>query len=286
MNKLKLGRLTIERVVESIGMHKPNFLFPELNINLLDIEKDWLIPNFVDRKTNDLIMSFHSYVIKSKNFNILVDTCVGNDKDRSKRPFWHKLNTPYLQKLKKIKLNPEDIDYVMCTHLHADHVGWNTRLINNEWVPTFPNAKYIFSKKEYDFWLDMINKDKTLNHGSFQDSVLPIINKGNYKLVEEGHCIDDFLAFESAPGHTPGNMVINVKSENDSAVLCGDTIHHAIQLSFPNLSSRFCEDPKLASETRIKLLNKLSDSNTFLLPAHFPKIGKVIKKNEKFYLKN
>ncbi len=284
MKSINLGSLTIENVIETIGLHKPDFLFPELKRNQFEEQFKWLIPDFVDMKSNNLIMVFQSYVIKTKNSNILVDTCVGNDKCRNNRPFWHKQRTPYLNKLKELGLNPLDIDYVMCTHLHADHVGWNTKLENNQWVPTFPNAKYIFSKKEYEFWKNKININKETNHGSFQDSVLPIIELGNYELVSSDFAIEDYLSFESAPGHTPGNLIINLFSDNNRAVLCGDTIHHAIQLSYPKISSRFCEDPIQSSITREKLLNKLCDTGTIILPAHFPKVG-TIKSNKKgFYL--
>ena len=123
MKSIILGSLTIENVIETIGLHKPDFLFPELKRNQFEEQFKWLIPDFVDVKSNNLIMVFQSYVIKTKNSNILVDTCVGNDKCRNNRPFWHKQRTPYLNKLKELGLNPHDIDYVMCTHLHADHVG-------------------------------------------------------------------------------------------------------------------------------------------------------------------
>ena len=149
---------------------------------------------------------------------------------------------------------------------------------------TFPKAKYIFSKKEYDFWSNKIKLNKDTNHGSFQDSILPIINNGSYELVSSDFAIEDYLHFESAPGHTPGNLIINLVSNNCRAVLCGDTIHHAIQLSYPEISSRFCEDPIQSAITRENLLNKLCGSGSILLPAHFPKVGKVERNKKGFYL--
>ena len=284
MKSISLGSVTIENVVETIGLHKSDFLFPDLKDFQLKSQLSQLSPDFIDPETGNLIMVFQSYVIKTKNSNILIDTCVGNDKNRINRPFWHKQKTPYLDKLNKLGLSPNDIDYVMCTHLHADHVGWNTVYENKKWVPTFPNAKYIFSKKEYDFWVKEINSNKEVNHGSFQDSVLPIIEKGNYDLVLSDFAIEDQLFLEDAPGHTPGNMVINLLSGGCHAVLCGDTIHHAIQLAYPEVSSRFCEDPIESAKTRIKLLNKLVNTGSLILPAHFPKIGTIESSKKGFYL--
>ncbi|PPR77655.1 MAG: hypothetical protein CFH01_01427 [Alphaproteobacteria bacterium MarineAlpha2_Bin1] len=284
MKSLNIGKITIENIVETIGLHKPDFLFPDLKKYQLEEQFNWLIPNFIDSETKNLIMVFQSYVIKTKNTIILVDTCVGNDKSRINRPFWHKQKTPYLEKLNDLGLNPGDIDYVMCTHLHADHVGWNTKLENNQWVPTFPNAKYIFSKKEYEFWSNEININKEINHGSFQDSVLPVIENGKYELVSSNFAIEDYLYFEAAPGHTPGNLIINLFSENNRAVLCGDTIHHAVQLSYPEISSRFCEDPFESSITRKKLLNNICNTGTIILPAHFPKVGTIETNKKGFYL--
>jgi len=284
MKTISLGSLTIENVVETIGFHESDFLFPDLKDYQLKSHLNWLSPDFIDPKTGNLIMVFQSYVVKTKNSNILIDTCVGNDKNRINRPFWHKQKKPYLEKLNKLGLSPDDIDYVMCTHLHADHVGWNTKFENNKWVPTFPNAKYIFSKKEYDFWLRETNINKEKNHGSFQDSVLPVIENGKYDLVSSDFSIEDFLFFEDAPGHTPGNMVINLFSGGGHAVLCGDTIHHAIQLAYPEVSSRFCEDPIESAKTRIKLLNKLVNTGSLILPAHFPKIGTIESSKKGFYL--
>jgi len=140
-----IGDIRIDRLVESEGAFAdPDFLFPEIGPalikELIKEQADWLLPAFVDPETQKVIMSFHSLLIRSSRSTILVDCCVGNDKHRPTRPAWHQLNTPWLAKLEKLGLQPDDIDYVLCTHLHADHVGWNTRLVNGQWVPTFPMA--------------------------------------------------------------------------------------------------------------------------------------------------
>ncbi|MEQ8248413.1 MAG: MBL fold metallo-hydrolase [Alphaproteobacteria bacterium] len=271
MKTLALGDIRIDRVVESeLPIFEPDFLFPDATREALAEERHWLEPNFVDPATGKLIMSFHTYVVRTPQHTILVDTCVGNDKHRPARDFWHQLNNPYLQDLARLGLKPEDIDIVMCTHLHVDHVGWNTRLVDGRWVPTFPNARYIFAREEYGHWQEQHARGEDVNHGSFADSVLPVVEHGQAVMVDSDHAVEDRIWLAPAPGHTPGNIVINIEAGDHSAVLCGDTIHHAAQMTYPAWSSRFCEDPELSRQTRTGLIERLADTPTYLLAAHFP----------------
>lgn len=285
MKTLAIGDIRIDRVVESeLPIFEPEFLFPDATREALAAERHWLEPNFVDPATGKLIMSFHTYVVRTPRHTILVDTCVGNDKHRPARDFWHHLNNPYLKDLARLGLQPEDIDFVMCTHLHVDHVGWNTRLVDGRWVPTFPNARYIFAREEYAFWQDQHSKGEDVNHGSFDDSVLPIVEHGQAVMVESDHAMEDRIWLAPAPGHTPGNIVINIEAGNDSAVLCGDTIHHAAQMTYPEWSSRFCEDAALSRRTRTGLIERLADTPTYLLAAHFPTpvAGRIVRHGSAF----
>ena len=286
MKSLKVDAVTIERLVESEGpFAAPDFLFPDATPELVANEVAWLQPSFFDLEKNMLIMSFHSYVVRTPRHTILVDTCVGNDKQRPDRPFWHQLETPYLNDLVALGIQPEEVDYVMCTHLHADHIGWNTKLIDGRWVPTFPNARYVFARREYDYWCEQSKSvSEPVNHGAFEDSVLPIIESGQAVLVESDYCLDDHVWIQPAPGHTPGNVIINAGSSNQRAVLCGDTIHHPIQLTYPEWSSRFCEDPIQSYATRKHLLETLADTSDFLLAAHFPNptAGRIVSQDHGF----
>jgi glyoxylase-like metal-dependent hydrolase (beta-lactamase superfamily II) len=271
MKTLNIGEMRVDRVVESeLPIFEPNFLFPDATPEALDPDRHWLEPNFVDPETGKLIMSFHSYVVRTPHHTILVDTCVGNDKHRPARNFWHQLKNPYLDDLTRMGVYAEEVDFVMCTHLHVDHVGWNTRLVDGRWVPTFPNARYVFAREEYAFWEAQRAKGEEVNHGSFDDSVLPVVEQGQAVMVESDHAIEDGIWLSAAPGHTPGNIVINLLSSNDSAVMCGDTIHHAAQMAHPEWSSRFCEDPDLSRQTRRALIEQLAGTKTHLLAAHFP----------------
>ncbi len=277
MKTLSIGPFTIDKLIEtSSSLVELDFLFPSSNLDNLEKEFSWLNPDFV---TNDkkLILSFHSYIIRIGSKKILVDACVGNDKCRPNRPQWHLKKFPYIENLNSLGISKDEIDFVMCTHLHADHVGWNTQLKNGEWVPTFPNAKYIFSSKEFSYWESKSKIDSDINHGSFNDSILPIIKHNQALLVKSDFELNDFIKFEAAPGHTPGNIMINLKSKENKIILSGDIIHHPIQISYPNWSSRFCEDPEMSFYTREKLINNVVDKDIILLPAHFPNntVGKI-----------
>ncbi len=227
-------------------------------------------PRLIDPVTLDLSLSFHSFLIRTEKNNILVDACCGNGKQRLSRLDWHERDGPFLNKLSVLGVKPEDIDYVMCTHLHADHVGWNTIMENGDWVPTFPNAEYLFAETEYNFWLDQQSEDEDpILHGSHADSVLPVIKSGQATLVKADHQIEAGLNFEPAPGHTPGAVILNAESEGAAAVFCGDVVHHPVQVRRPDWSSAFCEDPENSARTRAKLLERISGTGTLLLPAHF-----------------
>jgi glyoxylase-like metal-dependent hydrolase (beta-lactamase superfamily II) len=194
-------------------------------------------------------------------------------------------NFPYLEELGKAGVQPEEIDFVMCTHLHIDHVGWNTRLQDGRWVPTFPNAKYIFARKEYEFWEE---RDRSGAEGPvpnvFDDSVLPVMEAGQAELVEMDYQFDNGLWFEPAPGHTAGNVVINLKSGDATAVLSGDVMHHPLQLARPDWSSRACEDHAQSARTRRALIERYADTPTLMCPAHFasPSMGHIVSRGDAF----
>lgn len=274
MQTQTIGDIRIDRLVENQEpFADADFLFPDIDLTLIEEHANWLMPTFVEPGTLKVIMSFHSLLIRSPRSTILVDCCVGNDKHRPARPSWHQQKTPWLDNFRKLGLQPEDIDYVLCTHLHADHIGWNTQLKNGRWVPTFPRAQYIFGDIEYRYWEDACRKhsgDTPLNHGSFDDSVLPIIEAGKAILVDHDHEIESGIWLEAAPGHTPGNVIVHVKSGGQHAILTGDVMHSAIQLANPDLSSRFCSNASAARQSRSKLIDTYADTQVVMLPAHFP----------------
>ncbi len=276
----KLGELEIYRAIESeVPIFDTFSFFPDATKEVVEANKDWLMSRYIDPKTIEVILCIQSYVIKTSHHTILVDTCVGNHKSRPARPSWHMQNSPFIEELAGVGVHPEEVDFVLCTHLHVDHVGWNTRLLDGRWVPTFPNAKYIFSRNEFELWAARYEKGETVPVPLvYEDSVLPIVEAGQAIIVEDTHQIDDGMWLEPAPGHTPGHVMLNLKSGEETALMSGDVIHHPLQLIRPDWSSRACEDPHLSAVSRTKMLESVADTNTLLCPAHFgsPTMGHVI----------
>ena len=276
----KLGELEIHRAIESeVPIFDTFTFFPDATREVVEANKDWLMPRYIDPKTIEVILCIQSYVIKTSHHTILVDTCVGNHKSRPARPSWHMQNSPFIEELGSVGVHPEEVDFVLCTHLHVDHVGWNTKLLDGRWVPTFPNAKYIFSRNEFELWAARYEKGETVPVPLvYEDSVLPIVEADQAIIVEDTHQIDDGMWLEPAPGHTPGHVMLNLKSGEETALMSGDVIHHPLQLIRPEWSSRACEDPHLSAVSRTKMLERVADTNTLLCPAHFgsPTMGHVI----------
>jgi glyoxylase-like metal-dependent hydrolase (beta-lactamase superfamily II) len=278
-----VGAIQVERVVEAEGAFAPvDFLLPGFDSKILR-SHSWLQPSFVDQE-NRVMMSFHSYVIRTGRHVILVDACVGNDKERPLRPVWHRQQGPFLQRLAAAGVKPEEITLVFCTHLHADHVGWNTKLVNGRWVPTFPNARYLFGRTEYEHWEKLHRAGEKPNHDSFADSVLPVMDAGKADLVASDYEIDKGLHLEAAPGHTPGTCLLHVKNKNEHGVFSGDVIHTPVQLADPSLSSRFCSDPALSARTRKNLLERFADTTSVLYTGHFPapSANRIVSLNNSF----
>ena len=275
---IKVGEYSIEKVVELERpfAHAQQF-FPDLTAETLEICQRELPQG---RLTADgfLNMSYHAFVVRTGRHTILVDTCCGNHKNRAARADFHQLDTRFIAALEDAGVTPEQVDFVMCTHLHWDHVGWNTRLIDGRWVPTFPNAKYIVSRAEYEFWdAAYARGDASIHCISFEDSVLPIKRAEQIVVVEEDHRFEDGIQFEPCFGHSPGHVVINLSSGGAHGTLVGDVIHHPIQLRFPAMSTTADLDRDQARQSRSALIERLAGSGALLFPAHFnaPTVGRI-----------
>jgi glyoxylase-like metal-dependent hydrolase (beta-lactamase superfamily II) len=271
MTTVTIGAASLTRIEEiyAADWDAPAF-FPDWRKELVEEHLGWMAPNHFDPARNCLKLSIHSWLIRIDGRTILVDTCIGNHKPRPARPKWHLMETRYLQRLTEAGIRPEEIDMVMCTHLHADHVGWNTRLDNGRWVPTFPNARYVFSKADYDHYL-ALDRDpaKPVNHGSLRDSVLPVVEAGLAQMVTGAHAVDEHLSLDPAPGHTPGTLVVKLASRGESALLCGDVLHHAIQVHHPQWNSFVCADAERARASRRQVLEHCGGTGALLMPTHF-----------------
>jgi glyoxylase-like metal-dependent hydrolase (beta-lactamase superfamily II) len=268
MTTFRVGDLTLHRVVEQEApiMAVLDF-FPTLTRELLAENRSWFAPVSLDAEDR-LILCIQSYIIRTPHHTILIDTCVGNNKERPTRPNWHRrTDDTYMRGLAAHGLSVDDIDFVMCTHLHPDHVGWNTRLENGHWVPTFPRARYLFNKREYEHWIEQHGKTLV---PLLQDSVLPIVAANRADLVTESHVIGDHVHLLSTPGHTPGHMSVLLGRDGTDAILTGDCIHTSLQARYPELNMLADIDPVLAAATRRSVLERCCDTRALCCTAHFP----------------
>ncbi|OBF42087.1 MBL fold metallo-hydrolase [Mycolicibacterium peregrinum] len=290
MNEIVLGDVTVTRVMEYYGSVRlsPQEFFPESTDDMWQRNEDWLVPDFYDPGRDDCVSAIQTWVLRSGGRTILVDTGVGNHKERPHAPVWHHLDTDFLDNLARAGVAPEDVDVVVNTHLHIDHVGWNTYLDDGNWVPTFPNATYLMPRADFDFW-NPANRDDPVEgrDNVFLDSVAPVHEAGQATLWENSFQIDDNIMLEPAPGHTPGSAVVRLQSGGDRAVFVGDMMHTALQIVHPDVNSCYCEDLEQARASRRRVLGHAADTNTLVIPAHFGGYGaaEVMRDGDRFAVK-
>jgi glyoxylase-like metal-dependent hydrolase (beta-lactamase superfamily II) len=284
MPQYPLGEIVIQRIVESICTgFDPLSFFPGSTLDDWARHRTWMEPRALDPASGNLILTIQAFLVRTRHHTILIDTCVGNHKSRPLRPFWHmqKLNT-FLPRLAAAGVNPEDVDYVMCTHLHGDHVGWNTQLRDGRWVPTFPNAKYIFAQREWDSIEALHRRDP---QPQFADSILPVMEARQAQLVSSEFALNDEVWLEPTPGHTPGHACVHLASRGAEAVITGDCIHSPVQCVELGWTMRADSDPALASATRRGFLERYCDSGVMVCATHFPEpsIGRIIQRDKSFW---
>jgi glyoxylase-like metal-dependent hydrolase (beta-lactamase superfamily II) len=270
-----VGDLTVHRVIESEApLFDPLTFFPTLSRELLEENLSWLRPEFIDPVSRQLVLCIQSYIVRTPHHNILIDSCVGNHKDRPTHPFWSQLTSDrYEKNLAATGLGVNDIDFVMCTHMHVDHVGWNTRLENGRWVPTFPNAKYVFTARELEYWTEKEQTDPG-KQPWIVDSVLPIIQAGRQELVANTHELTDIVRLIPTPGHTIDHYSVRIGRPGADAVIGGDMIHSPIQARYPELCMRADYDREQGGRSRRALFGQLCDTSTLLCTGHFPSPSK------------
>jgi glyoxylase-like metal-dependent hydrolase (beta-lactamase superfamily II) len=276
-SRITLGEVTIDRVIEIGRSSFPTTtMLPDSTSSAIAAHLGWLKPHFFDESTGDLGSRIGSYVVRTPRTTAVIDTGVGNDKTRHGSPLWNQRQGSWLTDLEAAGVRPADVDVVICTHLHVDHVGWNTRLAGGRWVPTFPNARYLFVGDEYEFWRFESESGRE-ESGCIADSVLPVKDAGLVDLVDAGHVIDPWLRFEPSPGHTPGHACVRLTTSEGEAVFSGDLMHRVVQVAESQWSSIFCSDPARARETRRAFVERHADSGVLILAAHFPRAGYVVK---------
>ena len=278
-----VGDLTIHRIIEQETAFLPALeLLPKLTGELLAENRAWLRALKALDDEDALILCFQSYIVRTPRHTILVDSCIGNDKQRPARPKWHmKTDDTYMRALARAGVSVGDIDFVMCTHLHPDHVGWNTRLDNGRFAPTFPNARYVFARTEFEYWTAQNAKAPV---AQFCDSVLPVVEAKRCEIVSNDFAIGDHVRIVPTPGHTPGHVALSFGKSKEECVFSGDVMHSPLQTHYPELSVKFDIDPEKAAVTRRNFLERYCDSETLLCTAHFPSpsAGKIRRRGNGF----
>ncbi|WP_315778315.1 MULTISPECIES: MBL fold metallo-hydrolase [unclassified Bradyrhizobium] len=260
-----IGRVRITKFVELETVGGTRFILPQATPEAIR-ELSWLAPDFATDEGR-LKMSIHTLVLETPTMRIVVDTGLGNDKQGRSVPMWNNRATPFLETMSAAGLPPESIDMVICTHLHVDHVGWNTRLVDGRWVPTFANARYVFGRSEYEHWRN--HSEAADETATFADSVQPIVAAGRAELVGSEAVITDEITLIPTPGHSPGHVSLHIRSDGAQALLTGDVAHHPCQMAHLDWSSTVDSDPAQAIATRRALFSRFADTETLVIGGHF-----------------
>ena len=267
----KIGDVEVWRILDIHGPFLlPEQLYPTAGPDVAAIIESHA-PGSVCPRSGKLILPIQGFLLKTPTHNILVDSCVGNDKTIPGNPAWHqRSDTRFVSSLVAAGVNFGDIDYVLCTHLHTDHVGWNTQLVDGRWVPTFPNARYLMPTAD-----EALQRDQSSD--MYNESVLPVVEAGQTELVQAGHKLGDHVSLIPTPGHTPGHVSVMISSGHYEAVITGDALHSTAQCWHPDWHFKFDVDPEMAVTSRIQLLERVSESGCVVLGSHFslPSIGRV-----------
>ena len=286
----RCGSIEVMRIKETLGAaFPPAHLLPDLPAEAIERNLGWLAPNHYDPVKKRFVMGTHTWLLRTQRHVILVDTCIGNHQARPNSPGFDNLEQPYLERLAQAGFKPEDVDFVLCTHLHVDHVGWNTQLRDGRWVPTFPNAKVLCSKAELASAeaKAKANRPGDDDRAVWQDSLLPVLEAGQLLALEGRHAIEDGLLVDPAPGNTPGHVVLRAESAGERMLFAGDLCHHPLQVYYPDVNSRFCEDAAGARAMRRRVLADCAESGALFAPAHWgpPHAGRVESTGGSFSLR-
>jgi glyoxylase-like metal-dependent hydrolase (beta-lactamase superfamily II) len=263
--KWKIGDVTVTKVVELEATGGSRFLLPQATREAI-LPIAWLRPHFAD-EDGRLRMSIHSFIVETPERRIIVDTCLGNDKTERRIPHWNERDGPFLADLAAAGFPAESIDTVLCTHLHVDHVGWNTRLVDGSWVPTFPRARYLLGRAEYEHWSGL--RDRPDMAHILADSVTPVMEAGLVTMVETNERICEEISLVPTLGHTPGHVSVMIQSQGEQALITGDFMHHPCQIAHPEWSTLADSDPDQGIATRRRMFQRLAGTPVLILGTHF-----------------
>ncbi len=274
MQQWRIGAVTVTKILELEMTGGTRFVLPQATYDACR-PIDWMTPHFMD-DSGRLKMSVHALLIETPSRRIIVDTCLGNDKQGRAVPGWNDLHGPFLRDLAAAGFPRESIDSVVCTHLHVDHVGWNTMLVDGKWVPTFPQARYVMGRREFEYWRDQ--RDFAEQVTVFSDSVQPVFDAGVVDLVPADHRVCDEVSLVPTLGHTPGHASVRIASQGEEALITGDFIHHPCQMAHLDWAAAVDYDKIASTRTRQDVFARLADTPTLLIGTHFAGItaGRVV----------
>jgi glyoxylase-like metal-dependent hydrolase (beta-lactamase superfamily II) len=273
----QIGDVRVTQIVELTTASLGKYILPQATPDVLTPIR-WLAPFLDDGQP---LLSIHTLVVESQGETLLVDTCIGNDKERA-YPKWHRMQGDFLARFRAAGFSEDRVDQVMCTHMHVDHVGWNTRLVEGRWVPTFARARYLFAEDEWAHW-----SVEPQEYGPvFEDSVQPVMEAGLAHLVPGDHRVTDEVWLEPTPGHTPGHVSVHIASAGEEAVITGDMIHHPCQIAHPRWSSTADWNQEMSANTRGTFLERYADRPVLIIGTHFaaPTAGRIVRDGEAYRL--
>jgi glyoxylase-like metal-dependent hydrolase (beta-lactamase superfamily II) len=273
----KIGDVEVARIVEVNNWEDDiAMLLPDGKAEFVQ-KFPWLLPHFAT-PAGKMLISFQCFVLKSRDKRVMIDTCIGADRQRE-FPVFCNLQTTFLEDLAHAGFPRDTINTVMCTHLHFDHVGWNTQLVNGKWVPTFPKARYLFGKQEYDHWQHLRDTGGYHNVDHLADSIDPIVQAKLAEFVGTDYRLTDEVWFEPTPGHTPGHVSVHIRSRGEEAVITGDMMHHPIQFAVPDIHGNFDMDKEVGAKTRRGFIERYADKKVMIIGSHFcgPTAGWIVR---------
>jgi glyoxylase-like metal-dependent hydrolase (beta-lactamase superfamily II) len=280
----KIGDVEVARIVEVNNWEDDiAMLLPDGKAEFVQ-KFPWLVPHVATR-AGKMLISFQCFVLKTRDKRVMIDTCIGADRQRE-FPVFCNLQTTFLDDIAAAGFPRDTINTVMCTHLHFDHVGWNTRLVNGKWVPTFPQAQYLFGKQEYEHWQHLRETHGYHNVDHLADSIDPIVEAKLAEFVGTDYRLTDEVWFEPTPGHTPGHVSVHIRSRGEEAVITGDMMHHPIQLAVPDIHGNFDMDKAQGAKTRRAFIEKYADRKVMIIGSHFcePTAGWIVRDGEAWRL--
>lgn len=264
----RIGEVEVARIVEVENWQDDiAMLLPDAKAEFVQ-QFPWLLPHFATLDGR-MIINFQAFVLRSRGWTVMIDTCIGADRQREFSVFCN-LQTTFLADLEAAGFPPGQVSMVLCTHLHFDHVGWNTQLVNGKWVPTFPRARYLFGRREWAHWKHLRETGGYHHLAHLADSIDPVMEAGLVELIEPDYEITDEISLIPTPGHTPGHVSVLIRSRGEEAVITGDMMHHPIQLAVPDRPGNFDMDKVQGARTRLEFISRFADSRTLVIGSHFP----------------